>query len=304
MEILISGGTGFIGSALCDELVKEDHRLYVLSRSANKVPSPLVGIESLQEIDKNQSFDAIINLAGETIAKRWTKKQKALIRSSRLDTTRKLIEYMAQAAEKPKVFISGSAIGYYGIKGAAEGSTGSNNEMPVAENGAGDQSFSSRLCQDWESIALEAEQMDIRTCLVRTGIVLGQGGALATMLPPFKMGLGGKMGSGDQWMPWIHMQDILGIIQLCLERENISGPINAVAPNPASNFDFTKALGRQIDRPTFFAMPSFAVKALMGKMGEELLLAGKLVVPQKALNTGYEFKYELLEEALKDILDS
>ena len=299
MQILVTGGTGFIGSALCRALTKQDHRIYILSRTAQKVTTPYIGISSLNELDPDQYFDAVINLAGEPIAnKRWSHKQKQRIRSSRLDTTLALIDYFKTTEQKPKVFISGSAIGYYGVNELSKGK----NDSPIAENSPGDNSFSSQLCKDWESIALEANELDIRTCILRTGIVLGNGGALSTMLTPFKMGLGGKIGSGKQWMPWIHIEDMVGIIMQCIEKDNMEGIINAVAPNPMTNYRFTKALGEQLNRPTLMAMPAFMIKILMGQMGEELLLAGKRVVPQKALNSDYHFQFELLEEALNDIL--
>ena len=299
MQILVTGGTGFIGSALCEALTEKNHQVIVLSRFPKKVNPLLTAISSLDEISIEQEIDAVINLAGEPIAaKRWSAAQKHKIRTSRLETTKSLIDFLSSRDKKPEVFISGSAIGYYGINLPNE----DKNDNLVGENAKGDDSFSSQLCQDWETIALQAEQLGIRTCLLRTGVVLGSKGALARMLPPFKLCLGGKIGSGNQWMPWIHIKDILGIIIHCLEKENIQGPINAVAPNPINNAEFTQSLGKTINRPTPLPMPSLAVKLLMGQMGEELLLSGKQVIPQKILNSEYVFEFELLNEALRDIL--
>ena len=292
MNILITGGTGFIGSTLCSRLVENQHHLVVVSRHPERIKPPVQGIDSLANLD--MVFDAVINLAGEPIVnKRWTDQQKQRILNSRLDTTQALIDYFARIETKPHVFISGSAIGYYG--------TGRTND-PIDETGAGDDSFSSQICRQWEAIALKAEPLGIRTCLLRTGVVLGNGGALAKMLLPFKLGAGGRMGSGTQWMSWIHIRDLIGIILYCIEHDGIQGPVNGTAPSPVTNQVFTKALGRVLNRPTIFPMPAAAIKLLMGQMGEELLLAGKKILPRKIQDAGYEFLFEDLEEALADVV--
>jgi len=294
MNILITGGTGFIGSALCSRLLDAQHHLVVLSRHPEKIKSPVQGIGSLDNLTDDIVFDAVINLAGEPIVdKRWSDRQKQRILSSRLDTTKALIAYFARIDRKPDVFISGSAIGYYG--------TGKTNE-PIDETGSGDDSFSSQICREWETIALEAEPLGIRTCLLRTGIVLGKGGALGKMLGPFKLGGGGKIGQGTQWMSWIHINDLIGIIRHCLEQGEVQGPVNGTAPNPVTNQQFTKALGKVLNRPTFFSMPAVAIKFAMGQMGEELLLTGKRILPIKIQDAGYTFLYENLEEALADVI--
>ena len=294
MNILITGGTGFIGSALCSRLLDAQHHLVVLSRHPEKIKSPVQGIGSLDNLTDDIVFDAVINLAGEPIVdKRWSDRQKQRILSSRLDTTKALIAYFARIDRKPDVFISGSAIGYYG--------TGKTNE-PIDETGSGDDSFSSQICREWETIALEAEPLGIRTCLLRTGIVLGKGGALGKMLGPFKLGGGGKIGQGTQWMSWIHINDLIGIILYCLEQGEVQGPVNGTAPNPVTNQQFTKALGKVLNRPTFFSMPAAAIKLAMGQMGEELLLTGKRILPKKIQDAGYTFLYENLEEALADVI--
>jgi uncharacterized protein (TIGR01777 family) len=295
MNILISGGTGFIGSELCAHLLTEGHTLVVKTRHPELVKRQVKAISSLSQLAADESFDVVINLAGEPIAdKRWTRAQKKRISESRLMATQELIEHCATATHKPELFISGSAIGYYGV-GSTEGS--------VDEASSGDDSFSSKLCSEWEACALQAESLGIRTCLLRTGIVLGKnGGALQKMVLPFKLGLGGKIGSGTQWMSWIHLQDLIAIIDYCINHDTLSGPINGTAPYPATNAAFTVALGKAMHRPTPFSMPAKVVELLMGEMGKELLLAGKLVLPAKIEKTTFKFQYERLDEALADIL--
>ena len=295
MNILMTGATGFIGSALCSRLLKDKHNIVVLSRHPEAVEAPLTGISDLKQLKSDAIFDVVINLAGEPIAdKRWSDRQKQRISSSRLDTTQKLIAYFKAVEYKPTLFISGSAIGYYGV--------GESSDI-VDETGSGDESFSSQLCQQWETTALRAEALGIRTCLLRTGIVLGKGGgALRKMLPPFKMSLGGKIGNGQQWMSWIHLDDLVGIILYCINHDDLKNAINGTAPNPVTNRAFTKALGQALKRPTVLPMPAFVVKLLMGQMGEELLLAGKKVLPTKMLDAGYQFQYKELEKALLDIV--
>jgi len=299
MNILITGGTGFIGSPLCTYLSELGHSVIIKTRDPNLVNGDIKTITDLQQVNENEHFDVVINLAGQPIAaKRWSKVQKDIILNSRLDTTQQLIQFFNTAKHKPAVFISGSAIGYYGI-------APSNNEIndDATDKEKGDDSFSSQLCQQWELSARQAENLGIRTCLLRTGIVLGKnGGALKKMLPPFKLGLGGKIGSGTQWMPWIHIDDMIGLIDLCINNKDISGAINCTAPNPVTNLTFTKTLAAAINRPAIFPMPAFVIKLLMGQMGEELLLNGKKVVPKKALDFGYQFKYQQLDMALKDIV--
>ncbi|CAC9572739.1 Cell division inhibitor Slr1223 (YfcH in EC), contains epimerase/dehydratase and DUF1731 domains [uncultured Gammaproteobacteria bacterium] len=295
MNILITGGTGFIGSALCAHLLKENNKIVILSRYPEKIKHPIKAIADLSDLQDSDIFDVVINLAGEPIAnKRWSSKQKNQIFSSRIDITEKLISYFEKLDNKPKLLISGSAIGYYGV-----GKT----DNIIEEKEGGDNSFSSELCQKWEAVALKAEKLGIRTCLLRTGIVLGKnGGALSKMLFPFKMCLGGIIGHGKQWMSWIHIDDLTGIILYCINHDNLKGAINGTSPNPVTNKEFTKTLGMTLKRPTIFPMPTIVVKLLMGKMGEELLLAGKKITPKKVLDAGYKFTYKTLEEALTNIV--
>lgn len=295
MNVLIAGGTGFIGSALCTHLLQAGHSVVVKTRQPSSIHRPMKGIDTLGKIGADERFDLAINLAGEPIAdKRWTYRQRQKILQSRLDTTEAFIAWFKSTTDKPALFISGSAIGYYGI---------GKSDDPISEAGSGDDSFSSRLCAQWEASALQAEALGIRTCLLRTGIVLGKGGgALKKMLPPFKLGLGGRIGTGSQWMPWIHLSDMVGIIDLCIKDDSLNGPINCTAPNPVTNAEFTNILAKQLKRPAVCHMPSVMIKLLMGDMGKELLLAGKKVVPEKAENAGFQFSYERLDAALADIL--
>lgn len=297
MNILITGGTGFIGSKLCAALLKNKYYIVVVTRHLNNVQDNIKSITSLDQLSDDISFDVVINLTGEAIAdKNWSDNQKKRILHSRLDATRGLIDYFKSTPNKPKLFISGSAIGYYGIEKSNRG---------LDESAQGDNSFSSNLCKQWETIALEANALGIRTCLLRTGVVLGKGGgALSKMLPPFKFGLGGKIGSGTQWMSWIHIDDLIGIIFYCIDNDKISGAINGTAPEPETNASFSKSLGKVLNRPTILPMPAFIIKCLMGQMGEELLLAGKKILPTKISLSGYVFKFEQLDKALIDILHS
>ncbi len=295
MNLLITGGTGFVGSALCSRLLEEQHKIVVLSRNPEKIKPPIKAVANLDQLSNDDIFDVVINLAGEPIAnKRWNDQQKKRIFGSRIETTEALIEYFKKSKHKPKLLINGSAIGYYG--------TARTNDN-IDEKSGCDDSFSSQLCQKWEAAALEAESLGIRTCLIRTGIVLGKnGGALSKMLPPFKMGLGGRIGYGKQWMSWIHLDDLVGIILYCINNDNLKGAVNGTSPNPVINEVFTKTLGTALKRPTIFPMPEIVIKLLMGQMGEELLLSGKRVLPRKALDAGYIFKYKTLEDALINVV--
>lgn len=309
---LITGGSGFIGTALIKELLLENHDVTVLTRSEVKTANhfdtlmkneredfqtktKVKTISSFNSLNPEQSFDVVINLAGQGIAdKRWNDNVKQELMDSRIKTTQALYEYLKDVLVKPDVCISGSALGFYGLRDSDE---------EITEDGNIDNSFSSQLCQQWENEAKKIAELGIRTCYLRTGIVLGKkGGALAKMLPPFKMALGGPIGSGKQWMSWIHMDDIVGIIRYAVENESVQGPINGTAPNAVTNKDFSKKLGSVLKRPAIFPMPAFVVKLLFGQMGEELLLAGQRVIPEKIVKSGYQFKYPKLEDALKDII--
>ncbi|MFT5889723.1 MAG: hypothetical protein ACI9BO_002551, partial [Zhongshania sp.] len=248
-----------------------------------------------EQLRDDDIFDVVINLAGEPIAnKRWSDQQKTRILSSRINTTEKIFEYIKKSENKPFLFISSSAIGYYGV---------GRTDNIIDEDSVGDDSFSSQLCQEWEATTRKVEALGVRTCVLRTGIVLGRGGgALSKMLPLFKIGLGGRIGDGKQWMSWIHLDDLLGIIIHCIHHDNLKGAINGTSPNPVTNQVFTKTLGAVIKRPTIFPMPEILVKLLMGQMGEELLLSGKRISPRNILEAGYDFQYNNLEDALINVV--
>ena len=228
MNLLITGGTGFIGSSLCLRLLKKNHNLTVLTRHPELIKAPVKAITAIEELNIDMTFDIVINLAGEPIAnKRWSNKQKQRILTSRINITQQVIAFLKKVTIKPKLLISGSAIGFYGIN---------QTDNLIDENSENDNSFSSKLCQQWEAVALQAEEIGIRTCLLRTGIVLGKGGgALSKMLLPFKIGFGGRIGHGKQWMSWIHLDDLVGIILYCINHDDLRGAINGTSPNPVTN---------------------------------------------------------------------
>lgn len=295
MNILMTGGTGFIGTELCQYLKKQNHQITIKTRQPSLLNFSYRAIESFDELSVEDKFDVVINLAGEPIAdKRWTNRQKLQILSSRLDATRSLMAYLKITNHKPKVLINGSAIGFYGID---------SNSDTTEVNGKGDGSFASSVCAQWESVATEAESIGVRTCLLRFGIVLGKkGGALKKMLPAFKAGLGGQIGSGSQWMSWVHINDVIRIIDTCISDEKLTGPINCTAPSPVTNKNFTYALGKTLHRRTLFKVPSFILTAILGDMGHELLLKGKKVLPNKLMDNGFEFNYKRIDIALDELL--
>jgi len=294
--ILITGGSGFIGSHLAKYLQAQGYAVSILTRntSPNKNVNPHISmITSLDNADIE--YDIIINLAGESIAQRWTRNSKERIVDSRIDMTDKIIAYIQKSSKKPELLISGSAIGIYGI---------SKHETFTETSPITSSDFTAHVCKLWEDKALEAEAYAVRVVLLRTGIVLGQGGgALSKMLTPFKLGLGGKMGSGSQMMSWIDIQDLVGIVNFTIEHQDIHGSINAVSPNPVNNATFTKTLAHILNRPSFFTMPSFVIKLIFGKeMPSELLVNGQSVSADKVSLCGYKFAYPTLEESLERIL--
>ena len=295
--ILVTGGTGFIGTRLCSILAEAGHRVTVLTRDprkGRKFNGRVTLIDNLATLGRDTPFDAIVNLAGEPIvAGRWTPARRRLLIESRVETTRAVVKLIARSRRKPSVLVSASAIGFYGIDEAAtftEGSPG----LPA---------FTHDVCMAWEAEALAAERHGLRVCLLRTGIVLGaDGGALARMLPAFALGLGGRMGSGRQWVSWIHLDDIVGLIIHAIAVETVRGPVNGTAPEPVRNADFAAALGRALHRPALLRMPALALRLALGRLADEVLLGGQRVLPQQAQETGYQFLYPTLEEALKEIV--
>jgi len=294
MNVLITGGKGFIGSTLRRELRTAGHDVVITTRQGSDSSGELTWKPPSLIPPKNIStFDAIVNLAGDSIhAERWTKDKKERIRSSRIHTTHYLIESIKNADIKPKILINASAVGYYGPQGDEE----------VTENFSPGKDFLASVCKDWESEAIKAEQLGVRTVITRIGVVLGQdGGALQKMITPFKAYAGGYLGSGKQWMSWVHIEDVTGFIMFAIEHDKLSGVFNLTAPNPSTNKDFSTALGRALGRPSIFPVPGFVLKAALGEFGE-ILLTGQRCIPERALIAGYEFKYPLLDKALKSIL--
>ena len=298
--ILVTGGSGFIGRNLCKRLAslvgEQDLQVKVLSRSPRKAAKVLPkSVQMITDVTQlNQSVDILINLAGEPIAnRRWSEKRKAIISRSRIQTTQALYEYFKHTDKPPSIVISGSAVGYYG--------GGLANNQSVTEDGAVEPNFSSQLCADWENTAQQFEQLGSRVCFLRTGIVLGKQGALSKLLPAFKLGLGGPIATGQQWMPWVHIEDMVEIIIYAI-LNNISGPINCTAPQPVTNREFAKTLGKVLRRPAIATMPATVVKLLFGQMGDELMIQGQSVIPQKLQKQGFQFKYSDLYSALRQLL--
>jgi uncharacterized protein (TIGR01777 family) len=300
MKILVTGATGLIGRSLCKALTGEQHTVIGLSRSPER--SADVAVAEMHKWEPQsgpppahalKGVEAVIHLAGEPIAaRRWTDEQKKRIRDSRVVSTRNLVNGFRSMDRKPAVLISGSAIGFYGDRG---------DEKLYEESPAG-RGFMSEVCQAWESESQQAKSLGMRVVEVRTGVVLStEGGALQKILAPFKLGVGGPIGSGRQWFPWIHIDDIVGIFQHTLLVSALSGPVNGTAPEPVTNADFTKQLGRALHRPAFLPVPAFGLKMLMGEMSE-VLLGSQRVFPQVALESKYEFIYPTLEPALANLL--
>lgn len=300
MRVLITGGSGFVGQRLCQRLKEAGHRLQVVSRDPAAVKGQLPAGTDLRRsvLDFVDSPpDAIVNLAGEPIAaRRWSDSQKKRLIDSRVNITRDLVilcEQLKQSGgQAPRAMVSGSAMGYYGDQGDRE----------VTEETPPHDEFAHRLCKRWEDTAREAADFGTRVALLRTGLVLDLGGgSLEKMLPPFKLGLGGRFGDGKQFMPWIHREDLVRIIQFLLEHGEMEGPFNGSAPHPVTNAEFTRALAGQLHRPAALPVPAIALETAFGEMAR-LLLTGVDMRPQRLLDAGFEFRYPTLEEALAEIL--
>jgi uncharacterized protein len=299
MKIVITGASGFIGTALSAELTGQNHTLVLLSRNPPARPSG-AGVAWLAwRPDAPGSWqsaldgiDGVVNLAGESIAaRRWTQEQKRKLYESRVQTTSMIVDGIAKARRKPKFLINASAVGYYGPHG----------DETVTEDSPPGNDFLSQLCRAWESQANRAKEHDVRVTLLRTGIVLGKGqGALGKMVTPFKLFVGGRLGSGRQWFPWIHIDDEVGLIKFLMENDAAHGPINATAPNPVTMDEFCKTLGRVINRPSWAPVPASVLSLMLGEMAD-MLLTGQRALPQAALRLGYAFKYPRLEEALASL---
>jgi len=300
MRVFITGGTGFVGSALTRLLAGEGHEVLLLTRSARgRTPDdPLV---RLIEGDPTQTgpwreaageADAVVNLAGASIFTRWTSAAKQRMVDSRILTTRHVVQAMAAGPAKPRVLVSVSAVGFYGALG----------DEPVDERAGPGQGFLAQLCQDWEREARVAEECGARVVLTRFGIVLGpSGGALGIMLPLYRFGLGGRLGGGRQGFSWIHLTDLTAALLFCLNHAEISGPVNVTSPNPVTNAELSRALGRVLKRPAVVPAPAFMVRLVLGEFGS-MLLTGQRVLPARLLAAGFVHQFPRLEPALAQIL--
>jgi uncharacterized protein (TIGR01777 family) len=295
MQVLITGGSGFIGQALSPALLAEGWQVTVVSRdtraAARKLPA---AVRVLADIEGAGGADAVINLAGAPLAgRRWNDDYKQTLRESRLRTTEELMAWMESLTVRPAVLVSGSAIGYYGPS----------DDTPLAETAPAGGDFSAQLTVDWEAAALPARELGVRTVLLRTGVVLGPGGgALQQLLTPYRMGLGGPIGDGEQWFSWIHLDDIVRLIIWLLGESTVDGPVNGTAPEPLRQKDFATALGRALHRPAIIPTPGFALKAAFGEMGQ-MLIDGQRVIPARAQGQGFQFLYPDIDSALVQVLE-
>jgi len=290
---LITGGTGFIGKALCSKLAEEGAEIYVLTRKPKNSTNQIHYIESLSQL-KNVKFDVVINLAGETIAQRWSSKAKAKILNSRLSITADIVEYIKTCKHKPSLLISGSAIGYYGNDKTKE----FDENTKLSSNNC----FAHRVCRLWEEEALKAQEFIPRVVLLRTSVVLEKdGGMLGKLLLSFRLGLGSIVGDGAQTISWIDREDLIRLIFFIIKNKKISGPINACAPNPVNNKVFSLQLAKSLHRPCFLKIPAFVFRLIFGQMADELMLAGQKVLPRKALRNGFNFLYPTIDKSFNKI---
>ena len=296
MKILISGSHGLVGTALIKALEPDGHEIYHLVRHYPNSPSEIEWSPDRYSIALSliEGFDAVVHLAGESIAEgRWTDEKKKRIRESRTRGTKLLADALANLTQPPKTLVSASAIGYYGDR---------DDELLTEESAPGND-FLSEVCVEWEQATSHATNMGIRVVNARFGIILDkEGGALKKMLPPFRMGIGGRIGSGKQWMSWISLDDVIGALKFALTNDSLTGPINFVAPNPVRNAEFTKTLGNVLSRPTIFPIPAFGVRFAFGEMADALLLSSQRVKPKRLKAAGYQFQHSDLRSALRHVL--
>ena len=301
MRILVTGATGLIGRALCQSLLDDGHTVIGLSRAPEKARGVPVtemrhwdAMSGPTDSDALAGVEAVVHLAGEPVAaRRWTEEQKRRVRDSRVVSTRHLVMGLRAMTERPAVFVSSSAVGFYGDRG----------DEVLDELSPPGQGFLPEVCKAWEHEAEQAQAAGIRVVLLRTGVVLSrEGGALEKMMTPFKLGLGGKLGDGRQWLPWIHIADIVGICRHALADAATRGPINGTAPVPVTNAEFTRQLAAALHRPALVSVPEFGLRAAMGEMAA-VLLSSQRVVPNAAIAAGYHFRFTTLAAALADLLN-
>lgn len=295
MNIAVTGATGLVGRSVMPLLSTAGHQVTALKRSDQATGAGAYWNPQARISDPSwlAGCDAVVHLAGENIAGRWTVSKKARIRDSRVRGTRMLCESIAKLPSPPKALICASAIGFYGDRGEEE----------LTEQSSGGTGFLADVCRDWEDAVAPARDAGVRVVHLRYGVVLSAaGGALAKMLTPFKLGVGGLIGDGRQYMSWIAIDDAAGLIAHALSTQSLNGPVNAVAPQPVTNRTFTKTLGRVLRRPTVFPMPAFAARAVFGEMADALLLSSTRVIPKRALESGYAFRFPQLEDALRHVL--
>lgn len=297
MKFIVSGGTGFIGRQIVDELLKKEHYVGVYSRRPGVAARTAVAtykwdpLEGEPPVDSVHDMDAVIHLAGEPVAQRWNPGVKEKIRASRVDGTRRLVDAIAKARHKPRVLVCASGIGAYGDGG---------DEILTEESALG-KGFLADVCRAWEAEADRAAWFGVRVVKIRIGFVLGRnGGAMKTIIPLFRMGLGGPLGSGKQWMPWVHVNDITRLFIWAAENE-VSGVLNGVAPNPVTNKEFTRALASAVHRPAILPAPGFAIKAAFGELGQHVLDSAR-VIPEAALKAGFQFRFSELNSALTEVV--
>jgi uncharacterized protein len=297
MKVLISGGSGLVGTALTESLRGEGHTVAHLVRPGGVASEgdirwdPASGFVNANAME---AADAVVNLNGASIGGgRWTPARKKLLVTSRVDSTRFLVDSLARLKQKPREFVSASAVGYYGNRG----------DEILDESSKPGSGFLAEVCRDWEAEALRARASGIRTVIPRFGVILSaKGGALTQMLTPFKLGLGGRLGSGKQWMSWVALDDVVGMVRSALSNEQASGPVNVVAPNPVQNSEFTRVLASVLRRPAIFPAPAFALRVAIGEMADALLLSSQRVQSKRPPASTYAFRYENLEPALHAIL--
>ena len=297
MKIAITGSTGLVGSALNPFLTTGGHHVVRMVRTGAAASGDDLGWDPNRgtiDARRLEGLDAVVHLAGENIAtRRWNAEQKARIRDSRVQGTKLLCETVAKLKRPPRVLISASAIGFYGDQGDRE----------LTEESPSGSGFLPEVCRDWEAATEVAKNAGIRTVQLRFGVILSpRGGALAKMLTPFRLGLGGQVGGGQQWMSWIALDDVVGCIHHALTTDTLCGPVNTVAPTPVTNHEFTKTLGKVLRRPTFFPVPGFMARLAFGEMANELLLASTRALPRALLDSNYRFLYRDLENAFRDML--